>query len=197
MAEIFVSNQAGVIPTVSQLALSKLGLGWNRRDGLLYGLQYAGGTKTVILLAQGVTPGPGGQLWVRVDGDLVPVTETDNVRTGGSITSNIATLGSGSIQGQTLALTGPCPNIQAMLDGYPLDGVSLFFRALFNHLVNPSMSEEIFAAGNWSSTNNGVVWKLNTTKQGETTPSNRITIAADGSITFNGGFTIDPDGNPV
>ncbi len=48
MSDILISDVGGNIPTVNQLAVTRLGLGWNRVDGKLYGLTIVGSVKTVV-----------------------------------------------------------------------------------------------------------------------------------------------------
>jgi hypothetical protein len=50
MKDILVSDIAGRIPTVNQLMTTSWGLGWNRVDGLFYGLKIVGGVKTVVVI---------------------------------------------------------------------------------------------------------------------------------------------------
>ncbi len=57
MREIWVSNVAGRIPTVSQLLLAISNLGYNRVDALFYGLKVVGGVKTVVCLGESLEPG--------------------------------------------------------------------------------------------------------------------------------------------
>lgn len=55
---IAISNIAGRIPTVNQLAITETGLGYNRKDALFFGIkEHADGHKTVECLGESITPG--------------------------------------------------------------------------------------------------------------------------------------------
>ena len=45
MREIWLSNQEGKVPTVNQLELAAANMGYNRVDGLYYGLKVNGNVK--------------------------------------------------------------------------------------------------------------------------------------------------------
>lgn len=57
MKEIWISNVSGKVPKVSQLELATSHIGYNRVDGLLFGLKITGGVKTVICIGEGIEPG--------------------------------------------------------------------------------------------------------------------------------------------
>ncbi len=57
MSTIHISNVAGRIPTVRQLETADSNLGYNRVDGLFYGLKVVGLVKTVICLGESIAPG--------------------------------------------------------------------------------------------------------------------------------------------
>ena len=57
MREIWLSNQEGKVPTVNQLELASANMGYNRADGLYYGLKVNGNVKKVICLGESISPG--------------------------------------------------------------------------------------------------------------------------------------------
>jgi hypothetical protein len=54
--DIFISNVAGLVPTVNQLERTSAHIGYNRVDAILYGLKIVGGVKTVVILNFGDAP---------------------------------------------------------------------------------------------------------------------------------------------
>jgi hypothetical protein len=57
MREIWLSNLEGKVPTVNQLELAAANMGYNRVDGLYYGLKVNGNVKKVICLGESISPG--------------------------------------------------------------------------------------------------------------------------------------------
>ena len=119
MNDILISDVAGYIPGVNQLALTRLGLGWNRVDGKLYGLTIVGAVKTVVQIGGGGTTSDHARLHSMTSGaDHAAAAEADRDKLVGTN----ATTGAIEYVSKTILQTIHIPKLKIDTGRYQLYG---------------------------------------------------------------------------